>query len=263
MVWLITAVLLVAAQSPSPETLSSKSIFVIDNLHWRTQPGKLKDYSYRSASGTLLIFRADGEFDRLEGTLVREQQDGPISINYRRGYRLSVGTWKRISDDEIHVTSRVIFVTIPTVGEAIPGPDVQSSWNVHGQAKGRIAAAIEGGGRRYVPVYSISGSETRALDQVIRLHSKEVSHPNANGEKSEGRNPSVQPFHSAPNQGHSVRRSSRLSGQLQRRFSGTNFQNLAPGRRADGLFGRGNSGNSYPQNSGEKKYLLNAWRKNS
>jgi hypothetical protein len=174
MLWFLTVVLLVAAQSPSPGTLNSNSIFVTDNLHWRPQPGKLKDYSYRSASGTLLIFRGDGEFDRLDGTLVREQQHGPISINYRRGYRLSVGTWLRISGDKIHVTSRVIFVTIPKVGEPIPGPDTESSWSVHGQVSGRIAAAIEEGGRRYVPLNLISDSEIRGLDTVIRLHSKDA-----------------------------------------------------------------------------------------
>ena len=176
--WFFTVILLLAGQASSPQALDIRSIFVSDNLQWRPQPGKLKSYAYRSTSGTLLIFRTDGEFDRFEGTLVRQQPHGTISIDYHRSYKVSVGTWKRHGNDELRVTSRVIFVTIPKVGEAIPGPDMESTWAIHGQANDAIGAAIEGSGKRYIPLRSISDEEAKALDQVIRLHSKEASsHP--------------------------------------------------------------------------------------
>jgi hypothetical protein len=173
--WLLMMLCFVAGQPSPPQTLDSKSIFVNDNLEWRAQPGALKNYSYRSTSGSLLIFRAGGEFDRLDCTLVREEQHGPVSINYRRSYSLSVGTWSKVGNDEIRVASRVIYVTIPKLGAAIPGPNIESRWTVHGQVSGRLAAAIEGGGSRYVPLQNITSNEIKALDQVIRLHLKEAS----------------------------------------------------------------------------------------
>jgi len=173
--WLVPLILLLFGQPSSSQPLDTSSIFVNQNLEWQAQPGKLAGYPYRFASGTLLIFRADGEFDRLDGTLVRQQEHGPISINYRRSYRVSVGIWNRVNNEEIRVISHVVYVTIPKVGEVIPGNDTQSDWRVHGQASGRIAAAIDGGGSHFIPLHSITASEVRALDQVIRLHLSEVS----------------------------------------------------------------------------------------
>ena len=183
MLWLLLTLCLVAGQPSSPQALDAKSIFVNDHLDWQAQPGKLKNYAYRSAPGTLLLFRPGGEFDRLDCTLVREHKPGPVSINYRRSYRLAVGTWSQ-SGEEIHVTSRVIFISIPKVGEPIPGPALESHWASHGQVSGRLAATIEGDGTRYIPLDQIKESEVRALDQVIRMHSKEAAAAGGPGDQA-------------------------------------------------------------------------------
>ena len=175
MLWLLLTLCLVAGQPSPPQPLDAKSIFVTDHLQWQAQPGTLKHYAYRSTPGTLLLFRPDGEFDRLDCTLVREHESGPISINYRRSYRLAVGTWSRSGNGEIHVTSRLIFLTIPKVGEPIPGSPIDSHFTAQGQAVGRLAAAIEGDGTGYVPLDQVAASEVKALDQVIRMHSKEAA----------------------------------------------------------------------------------------
>jgi hypothetical protein len=145
-------------------------IFVSQDLAWHPQSDALKHYSYRLTTARILVFGNRGGFYQFDGTLIREWKSGPISIKYERGYRLGAGTWNQGDSNSISVRSRLIFVTVPKVGQVLPGPEVGTELKVNGQLSAGDVTQLDLNGRRYGVPADLPAREIEKLRQVIDFH---------------------------------------------------------------------------------------------
>jgi hypothetical protein len=169
-VFLCAVSLFVSITSPAMDT---DRIFVNQDLGWHPQSDALRHYSYRLTAARILVFGSRGEFYQFDGTLVREWKSGPISVKYERGYRIAVGTWNQIGSNSISVRSRMIFVTVPKVGQVLPGPEVGTELKVNGQLRVGDVTQLELNGKRYGVAVDLPAKEIERLRQVINFHVKQ------------------------------------------------------------------------------------------
>lgn len=139
-------------------------------LEWEDGPPGLR---YRVTFGSLTVFRASGEFVKVNCELMRDDPAGPVMFNLKSGYSVFVGRWEA-GGRHVKVVSRLVAREKLAVAKnqftSMPGPIVRETWELLGGKSISTASSIRTPGGQLVVAPSLH--DPVELEKVLRHYSK-------------------------------------------------------------------------------------------